>query len=331
MPAVEAMTVGVPVIAANRGALPEAVGAAGALVRSRRRRRASPRRWRRCSTTRPPRPDARRRLAACRAVHVGANGAGDARGLAARRRAPKGASWLIAPLHIGIDGRELLGQPTGVGRYLLEVLRAWTSDGDARHRYHGRSSQPSPPDVSRRLGPRVQWVWSSRQRTPARCGNRCGCPARSRARRRRRAVRAGLHGAAAYGAARSSSRSTTCRSSRIRSGSAGAKGCRRRWLTRRAAERAARVRDHLGVLRGGDRAVPRHRARPDRAGAAWRRRRRRCRTRPRPETPVVLFVGSLFNRRHIPDLLRGVRARAHAHVPGARLVLVGDNRTTPPH
>ncbi len=32
MPAVEAMTAGVPVIAANRGALPEAVGAAGLLV-----------------------------------------------------------------------------------------------------------------------------------------------------------------------------------------------------------------------------------------------------------------------------------------------------------
>jgi glycosyltransferase involved in cell wall biosynthesis len=44
--------------------------------------------------------------------------------------------------------------------------------------------------------------------------------------------------------------------------------------------------------------------------------------------PLVLFVGSLFTRRHIPDLIAGF-AHAAAHVPGARLVLAGDNRTSP--
>jgi glycosyltransferase involved in cell wall biosynthesis len=45
--------------------------------------------------------------------------------------------------------------------------------------------------------------------------------------------------------------------------------------------------------------------------------------------PVVLFVGSLFNRRRIPELIAGF-ARAAARVPAARLVIVGDNRTQPP-
>jgi glycosyltransferase involved in cell wall biosynthesis len=45
--------------------------------------------------------------------------------------------------------------------------------------------------------------------------------------------------------------------------------------------------------------------------------------------PVVLYAGSLFARRHIPELIEGF-ARAAARVPAARLVLVGDNRARPP-
>jgi glycosyltransferase involved in cell wall biosynthesis len=47
-----------------------------------------------------------------------------------------------------------------------------------------------------------------------------------------------------------------------------------------------------------------------------------------PRLPVVLYVGSLFNRRHIPDMIQGFAGVA-ASVPDARLVIVGDNRTTP--
>jgi glycosyltransferase involved in cell wall biosynthesis len=45
--------------------------------------------------------------------------------------------------------------------------------------------------------------------------------------------------------------------------------------------------------------------------------------------PVVLYVGSLFSRRHIPDLISGFAQAARAG-PDATLVLVGDNRATPP-
>jgi len=44
--------------------------------------------------------------------------------------------------------------------------------------------------------------------------------------------------------------------------------------------------------------------------------------------PVVLFVGSMFNRRRIPDLVRAF-ARLAAHDPAVRLDIVGEDRTWP--
>jgi glycosyltransferase involved in cell wall biosynthesis len=44
--------------------------------------------------------------------------------------------------------------------------------------------------------------------------------------------------------------------------------------------------------------------------------------------PLVLTVGSLFNRRCIPELLRAVRLLCSSH-SGLRLDVVGDNRTQP--
>jgi glycosyltransferase involved in cell wall biosynthesis len=43
---------------------------------------------------------------------------------------------------------------------------------------------------------------------------------------------------------------------------------------------------------------------------------------------IVLFVGSLFNRRRLPDLIAAF-ARATIDLPDARLVIVGDDRTYP--
>jgi glycosyltransferase involved in cell wall biosynthesis len=43
---------------------------------------------------------------------------------------------------------------------------------------------------------------------------------------------------------------------------------------------------------------------------------------------LVLFVGSLFTRRHIPELIEGF-TRLTARHPRARLEIVGDNRTMP--
>jgi glycosyltransferase involved in cell wall biosynthesis len=51
--------------------------------------------------------------------------------------------------------------------------------------------------------------------------------------------------------------------------------------------------------------------------------------RPGDEAQLVLFVGSVFNRRHVPELIEAF-ARVAASRPGIRLEIVGDNRTYPP-
>src|SRR4051794_5459797 len=45
--------------------------------------------------------------------------------------------------------------------------------------------------------------------------------------------------------------------------------------------------------------------------------------------PLVLYAGSIFNRRRLPDLIAAF-AKAAADVPAARLVIVGADRTWPP-
>jgi glycosyltransferase involved in cell wall biosynthesis len=49
---------------------------------------------------------------------------------------------------------------------------------------------------------------------------------------------------------------------------------------------------------------------------------------PRDRPPSILFVGSIFNRRHVPALIEAL-PHVSQHHPGARLVIVGDNRTWP--
>src|SRR5207244_13194540 len=49
---------------------------------------------------------------------------------------------------------------------------------------------------------------------------------------------------------------------------------------------------------------------------------------PVPTSPRVLFVGSIFNRRHVVDLIRAFAPIARAH-RDASLDIVGDNRSYP--
>lgn len=103
-------------------------------------------------------------------------------------------------------------------------------------------------------------------------------------------------------------------------------GLRRRWITRQAARRAARIiavshftRDevvtHLGLP-------------PGRVSVVWSGIHHPRASPGLAREPLVLFVGSIFNRRHVPELIRAF-ARVVARVPAARLVLVGDNRSHP--
>ena len=52
---------------------------------------------------------------------------------------------MTPPLRIGVDARELLGDTTGVGRYLGELMRRWTARPDsARRRFVLYAPEPLP-------------------------------------------------------------------------------------------------------------------------------------------------------------------------------------------
>jgi glycosyltransferase involved in cell wall biosynthesis len=226
-------------------------------------------------------------------------------------------------LHIGIDARELAGQMTGVGRDLPGILRAWSANGAAaKHRFTLISPQELPAWV-RTLGP----AFSTTVEASDEAGTRW-----EQTRLPGAAKRAGvdvwfspgytapifmrcpfvvtIHDVSFFAHPEWFGRR---------------EGIRRRWLTRLSARRARSVltvsefsaREIVkwtGVARTDINIAPNAAPPPHET--------------PGPRAPIVLFVGSLFNRRRLPDMLHSFRL-VREQVPDARLVLVGDNRTLP--
>lgn len=231
-------------------------------------------------------------------------------------------------LHIGVDGRELAGQPTGVGRYIGEVLRQWTSDPSWPHALTIFSPAPPPDALAKTLDARVSWsivptrhggTWWEQWHLPRALGA-AGCDV----------LFAGAYTAPVLCPCPfvvvihdvSFAAHPEWFSPRERT--------RRQWLTWWAARRSCRIvavsefsakeivrvfgvpRDRILIAGGGPPSSPGKPAHGSDVHAL----------------PTVLYVGSLFNRRLIPELIAGF-ARAARVVPSARLVLVGDNRTRP--
>ena len=91
-------------------------------------------------------------------------------------------------------------------------------------------------------------------------------------------------------------------------------GLRRRWLTRRGAATAAVIFTDSAVLALGARTPPPRRSVADSGDSARRRRARRPADAPGSRRePLVLFVGSLFNRRRLPDLIAAFAQRDARH------------------
>lgn len=227
-------------------------------------------------------------------------------------------------LRIGVDGRELIGRVTGVGRYIGEVLHAWASDPTFPHQLIVFVPASPPAALADRLGPRVTWVVTA-GRGGSTVWEQWHLP---------NAVRHEGLDVFFAGAYTAPLRLTCPFVLVIHDVSYFAhpewfslrEGLRRRWLTRRSAARAHTVLTvsafsadesvaHLGLSRTQV-AVAHGGAPPARPHAG------------RGPGATVLFVGSLFNRRLIPEVIAGF-ALAAADVPAARLVLVGDNRTHP--
>ena len=229
-----------------------------------------------------------------------------------------------SPLRIGVDARELLGDTTGVGRYLSELLRRWVQRADAGGRRFvlftpGALSLPLPSDL---VEVRV---------LPAAHGGTWWEQTTLRLAARREPL--DVFFAPAYTAPLGLSVPIV---QTIHDVSFLAhpewfrprERLRRRWLTRRSARAAAMVltdsrfsRDEI-VER-----IPLHPARvqviapgitPRHPGSAAITDRE----------PLVLYVGSLFNRRRLPHLIEAFADAARA-MPSARLVIVGADRTWP--
>jgi glycosyltransferase involved in cell wall biosynthesis len=237
----------------------------------------------------------------------------------------------MPPLVVGIDARELQDRPTGTGRYLRSLLRVWTRDSPDRFVAYFNGPAPADPMAahprvrSRPIGdrplPRLAWEEWHLPREARADGidvffsPAYTCPLRLRvprvtavhdlayfscpedfglahALRRRVMVALSLH---------ASRRILAC------------SDFTRREIVARFPALAGRV---LHVPLGRDEDLP--------AAPAREEARRRLGV----AGPFVITVGSVFNRRRVPELLRSV-AVLRAHHPDLILDVVGDIRTTP--
>lgn len=225
----------------------------------------------------------------------------------------------MTPVRIGIDARELLGARTGVGRYLGELLARWTARPDAATR-EIRLYTPAPldlalPGTTIHVLPGGRGTWWE-QTTLRRALRRDPpdvffAPAYTAPLGLRSPLVATIHDVSF---------------SRHPEWFRWREGRRRHLLTRSTARRAAvvvtvsafssrEIQALYHVAAGRIRVIP-NGPPPRRAGVPGRRE------------PLVLYAGSIFNRRRVPDLIAAF-ARAAQAAPEARLVIAGDNRSWP--
>ncbi len=169
------------------------------------------------------------------------------------------------PLRIGVDARELLGETTGVGRYLGELIRRWTARADAGSRQFLLYA-PAPLALRLPAGRRRAAHRGTRGRHLV---GTDGAAARGGGRRSRRLLRAGLHGSAgpADAAGGHDPRHLVRRPPGVVPPARGAAAA----LAHPARRRARRGHpDRLAVLQAGDRGAAPDRPGPDPGGPAGR-------------------------------------------------------------
>jgi glycosyltransferase involved in cell wall biosynthesis len=225
-------------------------------------------------------------------------------------------------VRIAIDARELVGQPTGVGRYLAELLGAW-GDLAGAHTHEFVLCAPEPVRLQSSLrtqtmtaaGSGTVWEQVTLPRLIARAGaDLVFAPGYTGPMLTRVPMVATIHDV-------SFAAHPEWFSWR--------EGLRRRMITRLTAHKAVRV---ITVSEFSRQEIVRHLGVPQAkveviySGVTLM---------PPPAQPhsddgdaAILYVGSLFNRRHIPELIAGFELLLQRH-PAVRLDLVGENRTQP--
>ncbi len=225
-------------------------------------------------------------------------------------------------MRIGIDARELGGRATGVGRYLGGLLREWTDSREAtRHEFvlYTNGDLSIPLDTRRFATRTVKGAggtfWEQVQLPPAITRDHLDVwfsPAYSMPLRLRIPSVVAIHDLSFV---------AHPEWFRVR------EGARRRLLSRHSAEHARAVItisefsrreliDRLGVLADKIHVIPPGIIRPPVNPSAH------------ATGDQVLYVGSIFNRRHVPDLVRAFAPIARRR-ESASLDIVGDNRSHP--
>ena len=228
-----------------------------------------------------------------------------------------------APLTIGIDARELLGEPTGVGRYLGELLRRWTARSDAASRrllLYTPEPQPFLRTVPEGADVREVVAGSGRgtwwEQTHLRRAVRSDPPDVFFAGAYTAPLALGVPLAVTIHDVSFAARPDWFRPR---------EGARRRLLTRQAARAAEVVFTDSEFSRGE--ILERLSVSPERVRVIPPGVTRRT-PGTSPREPLVLFAGSIFNRRRLPTLITAFAAATAAR-PEARLVIAGADRSYP--
>jgi alpha-1,3-rhamnosyl/mannosyltransferase len=236
-------------------------------------------------------------------------------------------------MRIGIDARELMGRPTGVGRYLAELLAAWAQPPDgapASHTFVLYGTAPLPAAVADRIrglhpvmrvlpgsGGTAWEQWTLPRAARHDALDVLFAPAYTAPLRQRCPVVLTIHDLSYFAHPE---------------WFGWREGLRRRLLTRRAANRARAVltdtqfskdeiQTRLGLPAGRITVIPLGAGLPSGLGAS-------SATAAPAREPVVLYVGSVLNRRRVPDLIMAFGLVAE-RIPDARLEIIGENRTFP--
>lgn len=227
-------------------------------------------------------------------------------------------------MKIAVDARELTGRPTGVGRYLSELLVRWAASPDARRhdwRVYAHDRVLVPPDLGAASvvidgGGGTSWEqWALPRRLAVDRPDVLFAPGYSGPITTPCPVAVTIHDVSFAAHPEWFS---------LR------EGIRRRWLTGWSARRARVVitdsafsREEivrcLGIPAPRIRVIPLGLTPPVEDVTPTGAR----------QEPLALFVGSIFRRRHVDRLIEAFVHTVGPRVEGSRLEIVGENRTHP--
>jgi glycosyltransferase involved in cell wall biosynthesis len=221
-------------------------------------------------------------------------------------------------MKIAVDARELCGKPTGVGRYLGELLTEWSASADAR-RHEWTLYAPAMPAVPRAFAERVRLL-------PGSGGTLWEQWTLSRA---LSADRPDVLFAPGYSAPLTAPCPTAVAIHDVSFAAhpewfSPREGLRRRMITAWSARRA-RVILTLSEFSKRE-IVTRLGQAPGRVRVIYLGTRVDPAVAGQPRDPIVLYVGSIFARRHVGLLVDAFAAIVAPRFPDARLEIVGENR-----